>query len=162
MDFESTAALYEHIIRRDEAQVAHMGPVVVGTGSRTGRSPNDKFIVMEPSCADKVWWGPVNRPIETERFDAMVGRLEKLPAGKGHLCPGMLCGRRPGAPAPDRDRNGKSLAQPLRPGTCSFGGPPGSRPSLPWSASRTFMRFRKSTARIPKRSSSSTSPESWY
>ena len=78
----STAALYEHIIRRDEAQVAHMGPIVTHTGSRTGRSPNDKFIVMEPSCADKVWWGPVNRPIETERFDAIISRLEGYLQGK--------------------------------------------------------------------------------
>ncbi len=78
----STAALYEHIIRRGEAAIAHLGPIVAHTGARTGRSPKDKFIVMEPSCADKVWWGSVNRPIEAERFDALLRRLEAYLQGR--------------------------------------------------------------------------------
>ncbi len=78
----STAALYEHIIRRGEATIAHLGPIVAHTGARTGRSPKDKFIVMEPSCADKVWWGSVNRPIEVERFDALLRRLEAYLQGR--------------------------------------------------------------------------------
>ena len=72
----STAQLYEHVVRRNEGTVAHGGPLVVRTGERTGRSPNDKFVVMEPSSADKVWWGPVNRPIEEPKFDALLRRLE--------------------------------------------------------------------------------------
>ncbi len=50
------------------------------TGIHTGRSPNDKFLVQEPSSEDNVWWGTVNRPIEAERFrllqNAMVASLE--------------------------------------------------------------------------------------
>jgi ATP-dependent phosphoenolpyruvate carboxykinase len=44
----STPALYEHIVRRNEGRIAHLGPLVVRTGHHTGRSPNDKFIVREP------------------------------------------------------------------------------------------------------------------
>ena len=44
--------------------LAAHGPLVATTGQHTGRSPNDKFIVKEPSSADKVWWGKVNRPME--------------------------------------------------------------------------------------------------
>jgi phosphoenolpyruvate carboxykinase (ATP) len=77
-----TSALYEHVLRRGEARIAHRGPLVVHTGARTGRSPRDKFITMEPSCADKVWWGDVNQPILAERFDAIMHRVEGYLQGR--------------------------------------------------------------------------------
>lgn len=70
-----TPALYEEAIRRHEGIVAHLGPLVVRTGQHTGRSPNDKFTVQEPSTADNVWWGKVNRPFTPEHFDALHRRL---------------------------------------------------------------------------------------
>ena len=45
----SAAALYEEAVRRGEAQIAADGPLVCRTGRHTGRSPNDKFLVREPS-----------------------------------------------------------------------------------------------------------------
>ncbi|HBD08451.1 MAG TPA: phosphoenolpyruvate carboxykinase (ATP), partial [Syntrophobacteraceae bacterium] len=51
--------LYEQAIRRQEGLLARLGPLVVRTGQFTGRAPNDKFIVKEPSSADHVWWGEV-------------------------------------------------------------------------------------------------------
>ena len=44
-----TAELYEDAIRHGEGLVAAEGPLVVRTGKHTGRSPQDKFIVDEPS-----------------------------------------------------------------------------------------------------------------
>ena len=64
----STPALYEEAIRRREAHLAHLGPLVVRTGQHTGRSPNDKFIVREPSSAGQIWWGKANRPLAMDRF----------------------------------------------------------------------------------------------
>ena len=52
-----TPALYEEAIRRREGIVSHLGPLVVRTGHHTGRSPNDKFTVHEPSSASHIWWG---------------------------------------------------------------------------------------------------------
>ena len=66
-----TAALYEEAIRRGEGTVAETGPLVCITAPYTGRSPNDKFLVREPSTEDDVWWGTVNRPIEAAAFDAL-------------------------------------------------------------------------------------------
>jgi phosphoenolpyruvate carboxykinase (ATP) len=71
----STPALYEEAVRRREGLVAHLGPLIVRTGHHTGRSPNDKFIVREPSSQDIIWWGDVNRPFDPERFDQLYARL---------------------------------------------------------------------------------------
>ena len=77
-----TATLFEHFVRLGEGRIAHHGPMVVHTGARTGRSPKDKFITMEPSSADNVWWGEINRPIEEHRFDALLHRFEGYLQGK--------------------------------------------------------------------------------
>src|SRR5262245_37312580 len=67
----SVPALYEEAVRRGEGLVAAGGPLVCRTGAHTGRSPNDKFVVLEPSSEANVAWGPVNRPFETSHFDAL-------------------------------------------------------------------------------------------
>ena len=54
-----TSALYEEAIRRHEGIIAHLGPLVVRTGHHTGRSPNDKFLVKEPTSEEHIWWGKV-------------------------------------------------------------------------------------------------------
>ncbi|NOX88166.1 MAG: phosphoenolpyruvate carboxykinase [Calditrichaeota bacterium] len=72
----TTPALYEQIIRRREGLLSHLGPVVVRTGTFTGRSPNDKFIVKEPVTESEIWWGKVNRPFDEEKFDHIWHRLQ--------------------------------------------------------------------------------------
>ncbi|MBI1966387.1 MAG: phosphoenolpyruvate carboxykinase (ATP), partial [Gemmatimonadetes bacterium] len=65
------AELYEHAIRRGEGVVAEGGPFCAITTPHTGRSPNDKFVVQEPSSADHIWWGKVNQLIALEPFDRL-------------------------------------------------------------------------------------------
>ena len=77
-----TAALYEEAVRRNEGVVAESGPLVCLTGMHTGRSPNDKFLVREPSSQDNVWWGTVNRSIEPEQFRAVREAMFASLAGK--------------------------------------------------------------------------------
>jgi phosphoenolpyruvate carboxykinase (ATP) len=69
------AALYEHAIRKDEGILAANGPLVVRTGSHTGRSPKDKFIVDEPDAHEGVWWGGFNVPISQDKYDALKKRF---------------------------------------------------------------------------------------
>ncbi len=78
----STAELYEDAIRAGEGLVAAAGPLVVRTGKHTGRSPEDKFIVEEPGSQDKIWWGPVNRPISEAHYDRLRARLVEYVADK--------------------------------------------------------------------------------
>jgi phosphoenolpyruvate carboxykinase (ATP) len=67
----SRAALYEEAVRRNEGLIAAGGPLVCRTGLHTGRSPNDKFFVKEPSSEPHIAWGAVNKPLDSARFDAL-------------------------------------------------------------------------------------------
>jgi phosphoenolpyruvate carboxykinase (ATP) len=75
-------ALYEESIFRGEANISHMGPLVVNTGKHTARAANDKFIVREPSTEDDIWWGQYNRPFDIEKFDALMARMQGYFQGK--------------------------------------------------------------------------------
>ncbi|MGA9597050.1 MAG: phosphoenolpyruvate carboxykinase (ATP), partial [Acidimicrobiia bacterium] len=68
----ATPALYEEAIRRGEARIGHLGPLVVSTGKYTGRSANDKFVVREPFTQDIIWWGKINKPFDPVEFDKVL------------------------------------------------------------------------------------------
>ena len=76
------AQLYEHAIRRGEAELAPEGPLLVSTGAHTGRSPNDKFVVEEPSSRDDIWWGKVNKGFEAEKFARLEERVHAYLQGR--------------------------------------------------------------------------------
>ena len=78
----SEPVLYEEAIRRGEGIVAAGGPLVCRTGHHTGRSPNDKFIVQEPSSERAIAWGSVNRPMSPTHFDALYHDIIASLAGK--------------------------------------------------------------------------------
>jgi phosphoenolpyruvate carboxykinase (ATP) len=67
----SEAVLYEEAVRRREASLAADGPLVCRTGPHTGRSPNDKFFVKEPSSESRIAWGGPNRPMSAEHFELL-------------------------------------------------------------------------------------------
>ena len=50
------AALYEQAMRRGEGQVTSTGAFAVVTGTHTGRSAADKFVVLGSETGDTVWW----------------------------------------------------------------------------------------------------------
>ncbi len=91
----STAALQEEAIRRHEGALAHRGPFVVRTGHHTGRSPNDKFIVKEPSTEKNIWWGKANRPIEPEKFDSLYKRMLSYLEGREIFVQDCFAGAHP-------------------------------------------------------------------
>ena len=64
----TTPQLYEAGLRRSEGVLSIDGAFVTKTGEYTGRSPKDKFMIKDPSIDKDVWWGPVNQPLENDKF----------------------------------------------------------------------------------------------
>src|SRR5687768_3306978 len=67
----TTSLLYMHAIARRDGRLAEGGPLVVDTGRHTGRSPKAKFVVREPGCEERIWWGDVNQEISEEHFEGL-------------------------------------------------------------------------------------------
>jgi phosphoenolpyruvate carboxykinase (ATP) len=71
--------LYQHEVDNHEGVETANGTFSVDTGAFTGRSPNDKFFVDEPSSNENLWWGPVNRKISNKTFQILKKKVQ------GHL-----------------------------------------------------------------------------
>ncbi len=98
----AAGALVEQAIRRGEGRLAGNGALVVETGKRTGRSPNDKFTVQDGLTRDKVAWGPVNQPFEPERFEALHRRVLAYLQGRELYQQNLCAGADPGYRLPIR------------------------------------------------------------
>ena len=77
--------LIQHAIRRNEGQLADMGPFVAVTAPHTGRSPNDKFLVREAGSEGDVDWGKVNQPISPAHFEALRNDVQSYLNGRDEL-----------------------------------------------------------------------------
>ena len=150
------AELYEDAIRHGEGLVAADGPLVVRTGKHTGRSPQDKFIVDEPTSRDRIWWGPVNRPIAEAHYDRLRSRLVAYCAERDLYAQDLLHRRGPRAPPPLRVFTetawasifARNLFRRPRPRSCAA-----SSPTSRSSASRRSRPTRRPRAPAPRRRS---------
>jgi len=64
--------LVEMAIARREGLLTNTGALSVLTGKRTGRSPNDKFIVRDAQTESTIDWGKVNKPMAPETFEQLL------------------------------------------------------------------------------------------
>jgi phosphoenolpyruvate carboxykinase (ATP) len=64
----SPARLYEEALARGEGRIVHMGGFAALTAPHTGRSPNDKFTVREPSSEAELDWGKVNVAMDQDHY----------------------------------------------------------------------------------------------
>lgn len=65
------ARLYEEAILFDNGTITSTGGLSSLSGKKTGRSPNDKRVVNQPSIENDVWWGDVNIPLSEDSYDKL-------------------------------------------------------------------------------------------
>jgi len=88
--------LVEAAIRRNEGVIADMGPFVAVTSPHTGRSPNDKFVVREPSSEAHVDWGKVNQPMSPAHYETLKADVKQYLNGLPELfVQDLYCGADP-------------------------------------------------------------------
>ncbi len=63
-------SLVEKSLTRGESTLGKGGALLVSTGTHTGRSPQDKFVVRTPSVENNIWWEN-NAPMEPAAFDVL-------------------------------------------------------------------------------------------
>ena len=68
-------ALVEKALLHKEGRLSRAGALCIETGERTGRSPDDKYIVDTPAVHDLIAWGNVNRPVSSEVFDQVYDQM---------------------------------------------------------------------------------------
>ena len=81
----------------DRGQVTELGAVNVMTGVYTGRSPKDKFIVMDENSKDTVWWTSEeykndNKPCSEESWAALKAIAQRELSGKRLFVVDGYCG----------------------------------------------------------------------
>ncbi len=67
----SSDELHAITIAKGMGVESSLGAIAVNTGEFTGRSPMDRFIVKDEITEDKVWWGNINIPFDSDKFDAL-------------------------------------------------------------------------------------------
>jgi len=76
------AVLVEHALQRNEGMLAANGAFCATTGAHTGRSPKDKFIVLNGESAARIWWGENNHPMSPETFEIVRRSLADYLQGR--------------------------------------------------------------------------------
>lgn len=81
----------------EKGQVSELGAVNVMTGEYTGRSPKDRFIVLDENTKDTVWWtsdefANDNKPSSREAWDAVKDIAVKELSDKRLFVVDAFCG----------------------------------------------------------------------
>ena len=79
-----TAPLIEMAVARHEGLLSKDGAFVVETGTHTGRSANDKFIVRDQVTEDVIWWDK-NKSITPAQFTAIKADFQAALADRKTL-----------------------------------------------------------------------------
>ena len=68
------ASLMQKAVERGEGTLGIGGILLVNTGKHTGRSPKDKFIVMDAETKDEIWWER-NGQMTPKNFDKLYNDI---------------------------------------------------------------------------------------
>jgi phosphoenolpyruvate carboxykinase (ATP) len=76
------AALIAHALRRGEGTLTDTGALMADTGTFTGRSPKDRFVVRDENTTDSVWWGDINIAFDPAKFEQLHQKMVAYLADK--------------------------------------------------------------------------------
>ena len=71
----SSKQLSEISVNKKQAKLTSTNAISINTGKFTGRSPEDRFIVEDQNTKDHIWWGDINKPFESEKFDLLQQKV---------------------------------------------------------------------------------------
>ena len=71
----SPAELTKQTVDLGQGKTNDTGALVINTGEFTGRSPEDKFTVLDDITKDSVNWNNFNIPIEPKYFDQLHKKM---------------------------------------------------------------------------------------
>jgi phosphoenolpyruvate carboxykinase (ATP) len=71
----SSDALHAKTLENNQGKEASSGALAIDTGEFTGRSPKDRFIVKDAITKDRVWWGNINIPFESGKFEKLYKKV---------------------------------------------------------------------------------------
>ena len=71
----SPEQLHKITLEKGQGVESSTGALAVNTGKFTGRSPQDRFIVKDSITEDKVWWGNVNIPFDSDKFEKLLNKV---------------------------------------------------------------------------------------
>ncbi len=74
--------LHKTTILKKQGQEASSGALAINTGEFTGRSPKDRFIVRDEITEDKIWWGDINIPFKSDKFESLYDKVVDYLSGK--------------------------------------------------------------------------------
>ena len=74
--------LHDITIEKGQGVESSTGALAINTGEFTGRSPQDRFIVKDSITEDKVWWGNVNIPLDSDKFEKLYNKVTEYLSGK--------------------------------------------------------------------------------
>ncbi|HEV7231614.1 MAG TPA: phosphoenolpyruvate carboxykinase (ATP) [Bacteroidia bacterium] len=74
--------LVEETIILGQGVLSDTGALAIDTGEFTGRSPKDKFIVLDEKTKDTIWWGDVNIKFDSAKFEILYNRVTAYLGGK--------------------------------------------------------------------------------
>ncbi|CAM1362906.1 Phosphoenolpyruvate carboxykinase (ATP) [Tenacibaculum litopenaei] len=67
--------LHDITVEKGQGKNSSFGALAVNTGEFTGRSPMDRFIVKDDVTKDEIWWGDINIPFDSEKFDKLYDKV---------------------------------------------------------------------------------------
>ena len=67
--------LADRSVNMGMGNITDTGALAIETGEFTGRSPKDRFIVLDDKTKDKVWWGDINLEFDAVKFDALYDKV---------------------------------------------------------------------------------------